>query len=72
MEQKKKEWYSKLLVKLKRIESGELSVIEYISEVEEKLRQPIVMQSNCEHKWKYWCGSPENKTHKCSKCGVVG
>ncbi len=42
METNKQEWYLKLLAKLKRIESGELLLADYISQVEEKSLKPIV------------------------------
>jgi hypothetical protein len=39
MEANKHEWYAKLLVKLKRIEAGELQLADYIDEVEGKLAE---------------------------------
>lgn len=29
-------------------------------------------KTDCVHKWKYLCGTPQNETHKCIKCGVTG
>lgn len=41
MDPTKHQFYTKLLAKLQKIKSGELSLDEYISEVEEKTKQPI-------------------------------
>lgn len=27
--------------------------------------------STCNHRWKYFCGTPQNETHKCIKCGLI-
>ncbi len=29
-------------------------------------------QKDCKHKWTYWCGTPQNETHRCTLCGAVG
>jgi len=68
LEVKAKEFDSKL--KRHPMSSEELQKV--LCDFAESLIQPIVMRNNCEHEWKYWCGSPENKTHKCFKCGAVG
>lgn len=39
MEANKHEWYAKLLVKLRRIEAGEMQLSDYIAEVEGKLAE---------------------------------
>lgn len=41
MDATKHQFYTKLLAKLQKIQSGELSLDDYITEVEEKTRQPI-------------------------------
>jgi hypothetical protein len=41
MDATKQEFYSKLLAKLQKIQSGELSVDDYLAEVEEKTKEPI-------------------------------
>ena len=68
LEVKAKEFDSKL--KRHPMSSEELQKV--LCDFVEELLQLKFMRSNCEHEWKYWCGSPENKTHKCSKCGFVG
>jgi hypothetical protein len=27
---------------------------------------------NCKHKFKYLFGSPQNETHQCVNCGIIG
>ena len=68
METNKKEWYSQQLAKLKRIESGGLSLTDYISEVEEKLRQPNGSGSlPCHH----FFVPTDQSWKRCSHCGMI-
>jgi len=58
MEQNQKEWYEKLLSKLKKIESGEMKLGDYIVEVEEKLGngKPEQPKEDESEKWTYFFG----------------
>ena len=37
-----------------------------------RLVQIKLKQKDCKHQWTYWCGTPQNETHRCTKCGAVG